>query len=103
MAIHGGALKADPPSLLQEQIGPGEIHFSRPRDHRRDWLNAIKTRGPTVAPAEDGHRTATFCHLTLIACQLERKLTWDFEAERFINDREANAMTHRPMRSPWAL
>ena len=103
VAIHGGALKADPPSLLQEKIGPGEIHFSRPRDHRRDWLDAIKTRGPTVAPAEDGHRTATFCHLTLIACQLERKLTWDFEAERFINDREANAMTHRPMRSPWAL
>ncbi|KPK47303.1 MAG: hypothetical protein AMK72_08615 [Planctomycetes bacterium SM23_25] len=103
VAIHGGALKADPPSLLQEKIGPNEIQFGRPRDHRRNWIDAIKTRGDTVAPAEDGHRTATFCHLTLIACLLQRKLKWDFEAERFIGDDEANSMVHRPPKSPWTL
>jgi len=103
VAIHGGALAATPPSLLQEKIGPGEIHLSRPRDHRRNWIEAIKTRGPTVAPAEDGHRTASFCHLCTIACQMERKLTWDFQAERFINDEEANRMIHRPKREPWRI
>ena len=101
VAIHGGALAATPPSLIQEVIGPGEIHFGRPRDHRRNWIEAIKTRGPTVAPAEDGHRTATFCHLTIMACVLERKLTWDFQAERFVNDDQANRMIQRPLRSPW--
>jgi len=103
VAIHGGALAADPPSLLQETIGPNEIHFGRSRDHRRNWIEAIKTRGETVAPAEDGHRTASFCHLTLIACRLQRKLKWDFETERFIGDDEANSMVNRPMRSPWHL
>jgi predicted dehydrogenase len=103
VAIHGGALKANPPSLLKETIGPGEIHFGRSRDHRRNWIEAIKTRGETVAPAEDGHRTASFCHLTRIACLLERKLVWDFEKEQFIGDDEANSMVHRPPRSPWVL
>ncbi|MBL7139957.1 MAG: Gfo/Idh/MocA family oxidoreductase [Planctomycetes bacterium] len=101
VAIHGGALKADPPDLLKTKIGPGEIHLGRSPDHRRNWLDAIKTRGPTVAPAEDGHRTATFCHLTDIACWLDRKLVWDFDKEEFVNDPGANAMRDRPARSPW--
>jgi len=102
VAIHGGALSADPPSLLKETIGPGEIHLGRSIGHRQDWLHAIKTRGPTMAPAEDGHRTASFCHLTIIACLLGgRKLVWDPDKERFIGDAEANAMVNRPPRSPW--
>ena len=103
VAIHGGALMADPPSLLKSVIGPGEVHLGRSPGHSQDWVRAIKTRGPTMAPAEDGHRTASFCHLCTIACQLERKLKWDFQAERFINDEEANRMIHRPKREPWRI
>ena len=38
-----------------------------------------------------------------IATRTDRKLTWDWTAERFINDEVANAMLRRPMRSPWVL
>jgi hypothetical protein len=103
VAIHGGALKADPPELLKTKIGPGEVHMGRSPDHRRNWLDAIKTRGKTVAPAEDGHRTATFCHLCDIACYLDRKLVWDFEKEAFVNDPGANGMRDRPSRAPWHI
>jgi len=104
VAIHGGHLTADPPSVLKSVIGPNEIHYHRSRGgHRRDWINAILDRGETVAPAEDGHRTASFCHLGIIALLLERKLRWDLDKERFINDDEASAMVNRPMRSPWVL
>jgi len=101
VAIHGGALKAEHPDLLKTKIGPGEISMGRSPDHRRNWIDAIKTRGETVAPAEDGHRTASFCHLCDIACWLDRKLVWDFEKEEFLNDPGANAMRDRPARSPW--
>ena len=101
VAIHGGALTAEPASLLRETFGPNEIQLKRSKGHRRDWLDAVKTREPTVAPAEDGHRTASFCHLGVIALLTERKLVWDLEKEVFLNDADAQRHVHRPPRSPW--
>ncbi|MBM4019001.1 MAG: Gfo/Idh/MocA family oxidoreductase [Planctomycetes bacterium] len=101
VAIHGGALAAEPPELLKTVIQPGEVQLGRSRGHGQDWIDAMRTRGPTMAPAEDGHRTASFCHLCLIACILRRKLKWDFLRERFIDDDAANRMIARPMRAPW--
>ena len=101
VAVHGGALEADPPGLLKSVIGPGDIQLGRSPGHGQDWINGIKTRQPTMAPAEDGHRTASFCHLCLTACLLKRKLKWDLVTEKFIGDDEANRMILRPARAPW--
>jgi predicted dehydrogenase len=101
VAIHGGALTADPPGILKSVIGPSEVQLGRSRGHGQDWIDAIRSRGPTMAPAEDGHRTASFCHLCLTACLLKRKLKWDTVREKFIDDEDANRMIFRPMRAPW--
>jgi predicted dehydrogenase len=103
VAIHGGALSASDPAILKTVIGPGDISLGRSLGHAQDWINAIKSRGPTMAPAEDGHRTASFCHLAVIALQLGRKIKWDLVKERFIDDPEADRMIARPMRPPWHL
>ena len=101
--IHGAAMRAEPASVLQETIGPGEIHLHHSPGHFEDFLQAIRSRGPTVAPADQGHRTATFCHVGHAAILLGRKLTWDGEAERFLGDDEANRLIQRPMRAPWRM
>jgi len=101
--IHGSQLTADPPELLRETIGPGEIHLGRSRGHRRNFLDAVKNRGETVAPAEAGHRTASLCHLVNISMLTEEKLRWDPAAERVTNSPRADALVRRPMRSPWRL
>jgi len=103
VAIHGGDLSAEPATVLRSAIGPNEVHLPHSNNHRRNWLDAIKTRGETVAPAEAGHRTASFCHVGLIAMLLGRKVKWDLKREQFIGDAEANRMIARPMRSPWHL
>ena len=103
VAIHGGRLTADPPSLLKTPIGPNDVQLHRSPGHRRDFLDAVKTRGETVAPVDAGHQTAMFCHLGNIAILLGRKLTWDPDRERFLNDEEANRAIARPMRQPWHL
>jgi predicted dehydrogenase len=101
--IHGAQLEAEPESVLREQIGEHEIHLHRSPGHHEDWLRAIRSRGPTVAPADQGHRTAAFCHLGHIAIQLRRKLVWDIRQEQFLGDDEANRMVQPFMREPWRI
>lgn len=96
-------LDANPQSLLNSEIVANELHF--PLIHeKRDFLNAVKTRGQTLEDAEVGHRVCSLGHLGLIAIRLGRKLKWDPVGERFPEDDEANKMLALPPgRSPWAL
>jgi len=111
-----GGLKTQPESLKGSKIGLNEIHLPRSiagreedvyrnycADHVRNFLNSVKSREEPIAPVEIGHRTASVCHLGNIAIRLMRKLQWDPEEERFVNDDEANQMLERPMRAPWLL
>jgi len=96
------SLKAEPASILKSVIGPDEVHL--PLKHeKQDFLDAVKTRGQTLADAEVGHRTNSLCQIGHIAIQVGRKLRWDPDAERFTNDETANRLLSRPMRSPWRL
>ncbi len=101
--VKRGKLEANPPSVLKEVIGPGEINLYRSRDHKQNFLDCIKSRKETIAPAEIGHRSISVALLGEIAMLTERKLRWDPEKEVFLNDDEANRMLSRPMRSPWHL
>jgi len=103
-AAYGGRgnLKAEPASILKSTIRPEEIHFPR-KSEKQDFLDAVRTRGRTLADAEVGHRTTSLCQLGHIAIQLGRKLTWDPECERFVGDPAANRLLSRPMREPWTL
>jgi len=101
--VKRGQLDAHPKSLLTSEIGPNEIHLYKSDNHKKNFLDCIKSRTETVAPVEIGHRSCTICLLGRIAMRLGRKLKWDPERERFTNDEEANRLISRPMRSPWHL
>ena len=101
--VNRGKIDAEPKSLLTSKIKPDEIHLYTSRDHKQDFLDCIKSRKQPICSAEVGHRSATVCHLGNIAMRLGRRLRWDPKTERFLDDDEANHMTCRPMRSPWAL
>ncbi len=69
--------------------------------HVRNFIDCIKTRETPIADVEDGHRTATTCHLANISLRLGRRLQWDAGKEQIIGDKEASAMLVRPYRKPW--
>lgn len=101
-------LKTDPPDLRKTIIGPDEIHLPRPagderQGHRRDFLDCVRNRRTTIAPAEVGHRSATVAHLGNIALILGRKIRWDPQREQIIDDISAGHMLSRAMRAPWRL
>jgi len=102
---HGNAFSilAEPPSLLQTVIRPGEIRLPRSDNHATHFLECIRSRQETVAPAEVAHRSTTLCLISDIAMRLGRKLRWDPEREEFVGDDEANRLLARSMRAPWTL
>ena len=62
----------------------------------QNWIDCIKSRERPVADVEIGHRSTTVCHLGNIARWLGRRLRWDPQAERFVDDDQANQLLHRP-------
>lgn len=101
--VNRGEIRAEPANLLTTDIGPDEIHLYESKDHKRDFLDCLKSRTQPVANMEIGHRTATVCHLGNIAMELGRKLHWDPEKERFVDDPAADSMLDRSIRSPWYI
>jgi len=101
--VKRGKLEANPASILDEIIGPDEIKLYESRDHKQNFLDCVKNRKETIAPAEVAHRSISVGLLGEIAMLTERKLQWDPGKERFLNDEQANRMLSRPMRSPWHL
>lgn len=92
-------ITAEPASVLESKIGPDEIHFPL-KSEKRDFLDAVRSRGATLADAEVGHRTTSLCHLGHIAVYLGEKLRWDPQKERFLNSDAANALIDKPIHAP---
>ncbi|MHC4701207.1 MAG: Gfo/Idh/MocA family protein, partial [Planctomycetota bacterium] len=94
---------AEPASLLKVKIKPTETSLGNSTSHHGNFLDCVRSRRDPIAPVEAGHKASYLGLLPEIACRLQRKLTWDPVAEKFIDDRQANQMLTRPMRSPWRL
>jgi predicted dehydrogenase len=101
--IKGQPLVASDPKILDSVIGPNEIHLYTSDEHHGNWLDCIRTRKETIAPAEIAHRACSTCLLHHIAMKTKRKLSWDPVTERFQNDDQANAMLSRPQRAPYGF
>jgi predicted dehydrogenase len=95
----GQALSASDPKIIKSIIGQGEIHLPESKEHHGNWLECVKSRQQPLAPAPVAHRANAACIVSWIAMKLQRPLTWDAKAERFVNDAEANAMLTRPERA----
>jgi len=101
--VRRGRLEAEPKSVLDEVIGPDEIKLYRSRDHKQNFVDCVKSRKETIAPAEVGHRSISVGLLGEIAMLTEQKLRWNPDNEVFLNSDQANRMLSRPMRAPWHL
>lgn len=91
-----------PESLMRTVIGPNEIRL-RSSDHKRNFLDAIRTGRQPISHIDAAARGETMCQMGDIATRLKRKLRWDPDKEIFPDDAQANARLSRPMRAPWRL
>lgn len=70
----------------------------------RNFIECVRSRERPVADVEIGHKSTIVPHLGNISYRIGgRKIYWDGERERIINDPEAAAMLSRQARPPWNL
>jgi predicted dehydrogenase len=98
-----GDYTADPKELRQNAppVTPQGPKESIP--HIENFFSCIRSRKPTNAGPETGHRATTLCHLVNICRAVQRKLRWDPKREQFVGDEEANGLLTRPRRKGYEL
>jgi hypothetical protein len=95
-----GQIQAHDPEVLRMKI-PEDKGLYVSKDHMANFFDCVKSRQAPIAEAEIGHRSASMCHLGVIAVRLGRKLEWDPVKEQFVGDSEAQKLVTREMRKPY--
>jgi predicted dehydrogenase len=96
-------IKTHPEPVVRSLIGPNDQRVVHSDDHRRNFLDAIRTGRPTLSTIEVAAHDEMMCQMCDIVVRLKRKLRWDPVKEEFIDDAQANRRLSRPMRSPWRV
>ena len=101
ISVDRGRLEASNPQILKEVIGENEIHLYKSKDHVGNFLECIRSRGETVAPADIAHRSISVGLLGEIAMTTGQKISWDPAKEEIIGNPVAGRLLTRPYRQPW--
>jgi hypothetical protein len=96
-----GRINASDREILSEELPEGAEQVYLSNNHMGNFIDCVKSRKSPACPAEVGHRSASLCHLGVIAIRLGRKLEWDPVNEEFTGDAEANSYLTRNMREPY--
>jgi len=99
--VSRGRLEASDPELLHAPLPAGATRLYASNDHLGNFFDCIRSRKAPICEAEIGHRSASLCHLGVIAIRLGRPLNWNPEKEQFVGDREADQWLAREMREAW--
>jgi predicted dehydrogenase len=80
-----------------------KIKLYESKEHRRNFLDSVRSRKPTITPVETAHHSLIPGHLGLISMLTGRKIQWDVATETIVNDPGASEMLTRPYRAPYKL
>jgi predicted dehydrogenase len=103
--VNRGKLEGTPVNQLTEddraELDAAAIQLCKGKrygNHMRNFFECIADRSQPISDVWSHHRTMTSCHLCNIALMLGRELSWDPQAERFVDDEQADALMSRRSR-----
>ena len=99
---HGGGWQV----LVKPNGGMGKQMFGRQAhdEHRANFLDCVRSRKEPNADIKIGCASALLVHLGNIGVRLGgRRLHFDGETERFLDDEEANGLLKRSYREPFVI
>ncbi|HZP05296.1 MAG TPA: Gfo/Idh/MocA family oxidoreductase [Terracidiphilus sp.] len=80
-----------------------KIRLYESAEHRRNFLDCVKSRKPTITPVDVAHHSTIPGHLGLISMMVGRKLRWDVREEKILDDSGACGLLTRAYRTPYQL
>jgi predicted dehydrogenase len=101
--VNRGYKASDPKEIIDQPLGDKDVHLYKSPEHRRDWLNCVRSRKRPICDVEIGARSVTVCHLGNLAYWNHRKLQWDPKEWRFVNGTGDASWLDRERRAPWQL
>jgi hypothetical protein len=102
--VNRAGLNASDENILKEEVGLNELNLYKSTNHRGNFIECVKSRKETVAPAEVAHRSISVALLGEIAMKTGQKLHWDPQSEKFTdNNVYATRLLKRPYRDPWVF
>src|SRR5947199_9391308 len=96
--VDRGGFETSDPVLNETRVLPAEkrkIALTKTKSHYRDFLDSVKSRKPTITPAEVAHHSAIPGHLGLIAMLVGRKIKCDADKEVILGDDAASKLFSR--------
>jgi len=72
-------------------------------EHKENFIACIKSRKPTNANPEEGHRSAVLVHMANIAYRIGDTLRFDAQTETFVDNAAANRLVRRDYRKGFAV
>ena len=107
--VDRGGFDASNTDWFQQLPPNAKVRLYRSDNHQANFISCVKSRKPTIAPAETAHHSAIPGHLGLISLlaghdadgkRIGRKLRWDPEKEIILDDPQASHFLSRPYRAP---
>ena len=71
--------------------------------HVENFFDCMRSRERPRSDVEIGHNSMIACHLGNLAYRLGRRVDWDVDNERIVNDSAAEKLLQREYRRPWKL
>jgi hypothetical protein len=95
------ASRFQPVAYAMEEVPKHESDYRDHPDHMANFVDCVKTRKTPASGIEIGRLSAIYAHLGNIAYRTGRKLTWDENTGKFVNDADADRYLAPVYRAPW--
>lgn len=93
----------DGKKVIEDQQITSEHEGDATATHVKAFVESVCSGAPHNSDIQAGHDASTPGHLMNIAWRTGRRIRWDADAEKVIDDPEANAMVLKRYRPPWSL
>ena len=95
----GAAAESGKKLIPDEEVRHGNDIYR----HVQVFLNNVRSHRRPEDDVEAGYYATNVGHLMNVSYEVGRKIRWDGQRNRVVDDPEAEALIHRPYRAPWKL
>jgi predicted dehydrogenase len=89
--------------IEQEYLADAKVRLYRSSDHKKDFLDCMRTRTRPNADVEIGARTVTVCHLVNLAYYHNQPMHWNPFREQFMNGKGDKSWLDVEHRAPYTF